>query len=145
MLAHPPPPPFFPRGRGRCLVSLGHPHRHPCHPERVGLGMGGRWSLTDPLVREQTSWGVTLTVCLPGPGTVRLVVRVAHERLRGTSVVWVTNRADGSAATIISLDGHRWPTATFDQGSKGQRGFNASRLRRAAGTHTASEALGLRL
>jgi hypothetical protein len=68
---------------------LGHPHRHPCHPGRVGLGMGGRWSLTDPLVREQTSWCCTLTVRIPGPGTVRLVVRIAHERLRGTSVVRV--------------------------------------------------------
>jgi hypothetical protein len=116
VLAHLPPPPLFPRGWGqvRCLVFLGHPHRHPCHPERVGLGTEGRRSLTDPLVREQTSWGVTLTVCLPGLGTVRLVVRVAHERLRGTSVVRVTNRVDGSAATIISLDGHRWPTATSD-------------------------------
>jgi hypothetical protein len=87
---------------------LGHPHRHPCHPGRVGLGMGGRWSLTDPRGREQTSWGVTLTVHLPGPGTVRLVVRVAHEPLTGDSVVRVTNRVDGSAATIISLDEHRW-------------------------------------
>jgi hypothetical protein len=88
-------------------------------------------------VRARTYWGFTLGVRLPGLGKGCIVVSFAHESLTGRSVVLVTNRVDGSAATIISLSLHRWPTETFYQDSKGPLGFNAYRMRRteAIGNH----------
>ena len=44
-------------------------------------------------------------------------------------MVLVANRVDWTAAKIIGLYLHRWPTETFDQDSKGQLGFNEYRLR----------------
>jgi hypothetical protein len=49
--------------------------------------------------------------------------------LTGRSVVLVTNRVDWSAAKIIGLYLHRWPTETFDQDSQGHLGFNTYRMR----------------
>jgi hypothetical protein len=61
-------------------------------------------------IRAHTYGCVTLAVRLPGLGKVRIVVRLAHESLTGRSVVLVTHRVDGSAATRIDLYSHRWPT-----------------------------------
>jgi hypothetical protein len=80
-------------------------------------------------VREHTYWCFTLGVRIPGLGKVRIVVSVEHESLTGRSVVLVTNRVDWSAAKIISLSMHRWPTETFYQDSKGRLGFNEYRRR----------------
>jgi len=44
-------------------------------------------------------------------------------------VVLVSNRVDWTAAKIIGLYLHRWPTETFDQDSKGPLGFHAYRMR----------------
>jgi hypothetical protein len=82
-------------------------------------------------VHEQTYWCFTLTVRIPGLGKVRIVVSFEHEALTGRSVVLVTNRVDWSAAKIIGLYLHRWPTETFYQDSKGQLGFNEYRMRSA--------------
>jgi hypothetical protein len=59
------------------------------------------------------------------------VVSFEAEQLTGRSVVLVTNRVAWSAANIIRLYWHRWPTATFDQDRKGHLGFNAYRMRSA--------------
>jgi hypothetical protein len=67
----------------------------------------------------------------PPLGQVRIVVSFEREALTGCHVVLVTNRVDWSAATIISLYLHRWPTETFDQDSKGRLGFNEYRMRSA--------------
>jgi Transposase DDE domain len=80
-------------------------------------------------VREQTYWCFTLAVRLPGLGKVRIVVSFEHQQLTGRYVVLVTNRADWSAAKVISLYLHRWPTETFYQDSKGHLGFNEYRMR----------------
>ena len=80
-------------------------------------------------VREHTYWCFTLAVRIPGLGKVRIVVSFEHESLTGRSVVLVTNRVDWSAAKIIGLYLHRWPTETFYQDSKGQLGFNDYRMR----------------
>jgi hypothetical protein len=82
-------------------------------------------------VGEDTYWSFTLAVRIPGLGKVRIVVSFEHESLMGRSVVLVTNRVDWSAAKIISLYLHRWPTETCSQDSKGQLGFNAYRMRSA--------------
>ncbi|MGH8068010.1 MAG: IS701 family transposase [Candidatus Entotheonellia bacterium] len=82
-------------------------------------------------VREQTYWCFTLAVRLAGVGKVRVVMSFEDEALTGRSVVLVTNRVDWSAAKIIGLYLHRWPTETFDQDSKGHLGFNAYRMRSA--------------
>jgi DDE superfamily endonuclease len=82
-------------------------------------------------VREQSYWCFTLAVRIPGLGKVRLVVSFEQESLTGRYIVLVTNRADWSAAKIIGLYLHRWPTETFYQDSKGQLGFNAYRMRSA--------------
>ena len=75
-------------------------------------------------VSEQTYWCFTLGVRIAGLGKVRVVVSFEDEALTGRSVVLVTNRVDWSAAKIISLYLHRWPTETFDPDSQGQVGFN---------------------
>jgi len=80
---------------------------------------------------DYTYWCFTLAARIPGLAKVRLVVSVEHKSLTGRYVVLVTNRADWSAAKIIALYLHRWPTETFDQDSKGQLGFNESRMRSA--------------
>jgi SRSO17 transposase len=80
-------------------------------------------------VREHTYWCFTLAVRIPGLGKVRIVVSFEHESLTGRSVVLVTNRVDWSAAKIIGVYLHRWPTETFYQDSKGQLGFNEYRMR----------------
>jgi DDE superfamily endonuclease len=82
-------------------------------------------------VSEHTYWCFTLTVRLPGLGKVRIVVSFANADLTGSYVVLVTNRVDWSAAKIIGLYLHRWPTETFYQDSKGQLGFNDYRMRSA--------------
>jgi hypothetical protein len=82
-------------------------------------------------IRAHTYWCFTLAVRLPALGKVRIVVSFEHESLTGRSVVLVTNRVDWSAAKIIDLYSHRWPTETFYQDSKGQLGFNAYRMRSA--------------
>jgi hypothetical protein len=74
-------------------------------------------------VSEHPSWCFTRTVRLPGLGKVRIVVSCANADLTGSDVVLVTNRVDWSAAKIIGLYRHRWPTATFYQDSKGQAGL----------------------
>jgi hypothetical protein len=81
--------------------------------------------------REQTYRCFTLTVRIPSLGKVRMVVSFEQESLTGCPVVLVTNRVDWSAAKIISLYLHRWPTETFYQDSKGQLGFNDYRMRSA--------------
>jgi hypothetical protein len=88
-------------------------------------------------MRAHTSWCFTLAVRLPGLGQVRIVVSCAPESLTGRSVVLVTNRVAWSAAKMIDLSSHRWPTETFYQDRKGPLGFNADRMRRAEaiGTH----------
>ena len=80
-------------------------------------------------IGEHTYWSFTLAVRIPGLGKVRIVVSFEHESLTGRSVVLVSNRVDWTAAKIIGLYLHRWPTETFYQDSKGQLGFNASRMR----------------
>ena len=80
-------------------------------------------------VREHTYGCFTLAVRIPGVGMMRIVVSFEHASLTGRSVVLVTNRVDWSAAKIIGLYLHRWPTETFDQDSKGQLGFNQYRMR----------------
>jgi hypothetical protein len=80
-------------------------------------------------VREQTDWCCTLGVRIAGLGKVRVVVSVEAEALTGRSVVLVTNRVDWSAAKIIGLYLHRWPTDTFYQARKGHLGFNEYRMR----------------
>jgi DDE superfamily endonuclease len=82
-------------------------------------------------VQEHTYWCFTLAVRIPGLGKVRIVVSFETEQLTGRSVVLVTNRVDWSAAKIISLYLHRWPTETFYQDSKGHLGFNEYRMRNA--------------
>jgi hypothetical protein len=82
-------------------------------------------------IGEQTYWCFTLGVRIPGLGKVRLVVSFEHESLTGRSVVLVTNRVDWSAAKIIRLYLHRWPTETFYQDSKGRLGFSEYRMRSA--------------
>ena len=80
-------------------------------------------------VRADTYWCFTLAVRLPGLGKVRIVVSFERESLTGRYVVLVTNRVDWSAAKIINLYLHRWPTETFYQDGKGQLGFDAYRMR----------------
>ena len=63
-------------------------------------------------VREHTYWCFTLGVRSAGLGKVRIVVSFEDEALTGRSVVLVTNRVDWSAAKIIGLYLHRWPTET---------------------------------
>jgi hypothetical protein len=82
-------------------------------------------------VSEDVYWCFTLTVRIPGLGKVRIVVSFEHESLMGRSVVLVTNRVDWSAAKIIRLYVHRWPTETFYQDGKGHLGFNEYRMRSA--------------
>jgi DDE superfamily endonuclease len=82
-------------------------------------------------IRAHTYWCFTLAVRIPGLGKVRIVVSFEQESLTGRFVVLVTNRVDWSAAKIIDLYSHRWPTETFYQDSKGQLGFNAYRMRSA--------------
>jgi hypothetical protein len=82
-------------------------------------------------VGAHTYWCFTLPVHIPGLGKVRLVVSFEQESVTGRYVVLVTNRVDWSAAKIISLYAHRWPTETFDQDSKGHLGFNEYRMRSA--------------
>jgi DDE superfamily endonuclease len=82
-------------------------------------------------IRAHTYWCFTLAVRIPGLGKVRIVVSFEQESLTGRSVVLVTNRVDWSAAKIIDLYSHRWPTETFYQDSKGQLGFSAYRMRSA--------------
>ena len=82
-------------------------------------------------VRAQTYWCFTLTVRIPGLGKVRIVVSFEHEQVTGRYIVLVTNRADWSAAKIISLYLQRWPTETFYQDGKGPLGFNEYRMRSA--------------
>jgi hypothetical protein len=82
-------------------------------------------------VSKDTYWCFTLTVRIPGLGKVRIVVSFEHESLTGRSVVLVTNRLDWSAAKIIRLYLHRWPTETFYQDGKGHLGFNEYRMRSA--------------
>jgi hypothetical protein len=72
---------------------------------------------------------LTLAVRIPTLGKVRMVVSFEHEPFTGRSVVLVSNRVDWTAAKIIGLYWHRWPTETFDQDSKGPLGFNAYRMR----------------
>jgi hypothetical protein len=79
--------------------------------------------------REQSCWGFTLAVRSPGVGKVRIVVSFAHEALSGRLMGLVTNRVDGSAATISGLGSQRWPTATCYQDRKGQVGVSESRRR----------------
>jgi DDE superfamily endonuclease len=80
---------------------------------------------------EHTDWCFTLAVRLPGLGKVRIVVSYEDAALTGRYVVLVTNRVDWSAAKIIGLSWHRWPTDMFDQDSQGPVGFNAYRMRSA--------------
>jgi hypothetical protein len=61
-------------------------------------------------VREQTSWCFTVAAHLPGLGQVRIVVHLEPESVTGRSVVLVTNRVNWTAAKIIGLYWHRWPT-----------------------------------
>jgi hypothetical protein len=82
-------------------------------------------------VGEHTYWCFTLPVRIPGLGKVRIVVSFELEPLTGRYVVLVTNRVDWSAAKIISLYAHRWPTETFYQDGKGHLGFNEYRMRSA--------------
>jgi hypothetical protein len=82
-------------------------------------------------VGEHTYWCFTLGVRIPTLGKVRIVVSFERESLTGRQVVLVTNRLDWSAAKIISLYLHRWPTETFYQDGKGQLGFNEYRMRSA--------------
>jgi len=82
-------------------------------------------------VREHTYGCFTLAVRIPGLGKVRMVVRFEHESVTGRAVVLVTNRVDWSAAKIIGLYLHRWPTETFAQDSQGPLGFNEYRMRSA--------------
>ena len=82
-------------------------------------------------VAEHTYWCFTLVVRIPTLGKVRIVVSFEHEPLTGRYVVLVTNRVDWNAAKIVSLYLQRWPTETFYQDSKGQLGFNESRMRSA--------------
>jgi hypothetical protein len=64
-------------------------------------------------VGAHTYWCLTLGVRIPGLGKVRIVVSFETEQLTGRSVVLVANRVDWSAAKIIGLYWHRWPTETF--------------------------------
>jgi DDE superfamily endonuclease len=80
-------------------------------------------------IGEHTYWCFTLAVRIPGLGKVRMVVSFEHEPWTGRSVVLVSNRVDWTAAKIIGLYLHRWPTETFYQDSKGQLGFNEYRMR----------------
>jgi hypothetical protein len=80
-------------------------------------------------VGKHTYWCFTLAVRVPGLGKVRIVVSFEHETLTGRRVVLVTNRVDWSAAKIIGLYLHRWPTETFYQDSKGHLGLNGYRMR----------------
>ena len=76
-------------------------------------------------IGEHTYGCFTLAVRIPGLGKVRMVVSFEHEPLAGRSVVLVSNRVDWTAAKIIGLYLHRWPTETVDQDSKGPLGFTA--------------------
>jgi DDE family transposase len=82
-------------------------------------------------VGEHTYWCFTLAVRVPGLGKVRIVVSFEDESLTSRHVVLVTNRVDWSAAKIIALYLHRWPTETFFQDSQGHLGFNEYRMRSA--------------
>ena len=82
-------------------------------------------------VREPTAGGVTLAVRLPGVDQGRSVVRVAPASWTGRSVVRVTQRLDGRAATLIRRSWPRWPTATFAPDRTGPVGGQASRRRSA--------------
>jgi hypothetical protein len=65
------------------------------------------------------------------------VVSFETEQLTGRAVVLGATRVDWSAAKIIGLYWHRWPTATFDQDRTGPLGFNEYRMRsaEASGKH----------
>jgi hypothetical protein len=80
-------------------------------------------------IGEHTDGCFTLAGRIPGLGKVRMVVSCEHEPFTGRSVVLVSNRVDWTAAKIIGLYLHRWPTDTCDQDSKGQLGFNEDRMR----------------
>jgi hypothetical protein len=80
-------------------------------------------------VGEHTYWCVTLAVRIPGLGKVRIVVSFERESVTGRHVVLVTNRVDWSAAKIIGLYLHRWPTETFYQDRQGHLGLNEYRMR----------------
>ena len=110
---------------GWAVEAAGPPHRgrgSRCRSSR-------RKAYRPVTVGEQTYGCFTLGVCIPGLGKVRIVVSFEQESLTGRSVVLVTNRVDWSAAKIIGLYLHRWPTETFDQDSKGPLGFNEYRMR----------------
>jgi hypothetical protein len=81
-------------------------------------------------VGAPTSWGFTRGGRLPRLGTVRRVVSVEPAALPGRSVLWVTHRVQGRAATLSRVSLQRWPTDTFDQDRQGPLGCNAYRRRR---------------
>jgi hypothetical protein len=61
-------------------------------------------------IGEHTYWCFTLGVRIPSLGKVRIVASFEHEQVTGRYIVMVTNRLDWSAAKIIALYLHRWPT-----------------------------------
>jgi hypothetical protein len=82
-------------------------------------------------VQDKTSWTFTLSVRIPGLGTVRLVVSFANAELTGTYAVLVTNRVEWSAQQIITLYVQRWPMETFSQDGQTPLGLDEYRMRNA--------------
>ncbi len=74
-------------------------------------------------------WCFTLSVRVPGLGTVRLVISFANAELTGTYAVLVSNRADWSAKQILAAYLQRWPIETFYQDGKGHLGLDEYRMR----------------
>ena len=93
-----------------------------------------------------TYWCFTLGVRIPSLGKGRLGVSCGNQEVTGHDVRLVTNRADWSAAKIISLYGQRWPTDTFYQDRTGPLGCNEYRMRSAAaiGKHECLVFVGMR-
>lgn len=80
-------------------------------------------------IGDQTYWTFTLTVRIPGPGKVRLVISFENAELTGTYAVLVTNRVDWTAQRIIATYLQRWPIETFYQDGKEHLGLDEYRMR----------------
>ena len=75
-----------------------------------------------------TYWCFTPRARSPGLGKVRIVVSFEDAALTGRSLVLLTNRLDWSAAKIIGLCLHGWPTDTFYQDSNEEKFYISSSI-----------------
>lgn len=76
-------------------------------------------------------WCFTLSLRVPGLGSVRIVISFENQELTGTYAVLVSNRTDWSAKRVIAAYLQRWPIETFYQDGKGHLGLDEYRMRAA--------------